>query len=217
MQILFRLRSTRGAAAGAALLALLTGCGSRPAGPPRHHYIGLDTSASFRRGLSGAATLSAQRSGELNPNTDQLTVFRVDSRTEEIFNNHPPDDSDEIQATVVREAASLAHQRGTFSDRFWTEIAARASADSMPVTVDYFTDGDLDDDSPAARAALTAAARRLAANPHVVRVCLFGVERRNKAMLYACFQSLGPARFRLYGPTEMTPANVSRSLDNLTH
>lgn len=181
----------------------------RPDHANLHDYTGLDTSAGFRPRLSAAAVLCAQRAGQMDSACDQLTIFRVDNHTQEVYDNPPPADPDDAQATIAREAAAVPPRGGTYPARFWTEVARRAETDTGPVLVDFFTDGDNDDMTPAARTAIAAAARRLAANPHVAQVCLYGVSRENRAALHALFAPLGERRFHLFGPTEMTPDAIS--------
>lgn len=189
---------------------ILAGCG-RPHSLGLHDYTGLDTSVGFRPHLSSTAVLCAQRSGQMDPATDQLTIFRVDDRTQEIYDNPPPADPDDAQATITREAISASPHRGTYPALFWTEVAKRAEADTVPVLVDYYSDGDNDDMTPAARTAIAAAAQRLAANPHVVQVCIYGVTQQNRAALHDLFAPLGERRFHLFGPTEMTSDTISRT------
>src|SRR5207244_2964612 len=76
-----------------------------------------------------------------------------------------------------------APARGTRPAHFWTTVADRAASAAGPVLIVYLTDGEIDDHSPEAMGALRAAIDRLAANPLVRCVALWGVTPATRAEL----------------------------------
>lgn len=206
-------------AAGIAVVALLIGGCGEPAPTtsrgvvPRscHLYAGLDTSASWRPYLGVSATLCSRQALRLDPNHDRLTLYRLDSSTREFSDDFAPQSGDRLQRTIVTEAASLSGTRGTFPARFWTAVSKRAEGDRGTVVIEIFSDGDNDDQTARSSSAIKAAAHRLAANPHVAGVWVFGAQARNWAALRGEFAPLGD-RFHLCGPTEMTLERVASAV-----
>lgn len=214
-------------AAGLAALALIAGgCGHpAPSASPTlsmspaggagvsscHVYAGLDTSASCRAYLGLSATLCTRQALGLDPDRDRLTLYRLDSTTHEFFDAYAPESGDRLQRTIVTEVSSVSGTRGTFPALFWTAAAARAEADAGPVTVEIFSDGDNDDQTAESAATIRAAARRLAANPRVSGVWVFGAEPRNWATLRAAFAPMGD-RLHLCAPPDMTVDRVNEAL-----
>ena len=199
-----------------ALALLAGGCGQPPssassAAGAHHLYVGLDTSGSWRPYLGVSASLCAQQAVGLNPDRDKLTLFRMDSSTREFSNGSAPESTEQIQQVIVAEVNSTSATRGTFPARFWAAAAERAESDSGPVTVEAFSDGDNDDLSAKSLSAMKAAARRLAVNPHVSGVYIFGAEPRNWAILRGEFAPLGN-RLHLISPPELTADRVAAAL-----
>lgn len=211
-----------------ALSALASGCGpdrpaiqaaSVPSGKPagRHVYLGLDTSASWRSCLGVSATLCARTALRLDPNHgDRLTLYRLDSSAREFCDGPAPESGDRLQRTIITEVQSVSQTRGTFPARFWTAVAERAQADASSVAIGSvaigcFSDGDNDDQTAAAQTEIRRAARRLAANPRVVSISIWGAAPRNWAALRAEFAPLGD-RFHLCPPPEMTLDRVAHDL-----
>lgn len=201
-------RPTIPSAASSGSASLVNGNDS---GRPRHLYAGLDTSASWRPHLGVSAMLCARQALGLDPDHDRLTLYRLDSTTREFFDDPAPESGDRLQRTIVTEVASVSETRGTFPALFWTAAAARAEADAGPVTVEVFSDGDNDDLTARSASTIRAAARRLAANPRVSGVWVFGAEPRNWAILRAEFAPLG-GRFHLCVPPDMTADRVAQAL-----
>ena len=179
----------------------------REAAPTSHLYVGLDTSGSFRPYLGVAATLCARQAMGLDPDRDRLTLYRLDSSTREFSDGPAPDSADRLQRAIVTEVQAPSDARGTFPARFWESVADRLPGDTGPVTVEVFSDGDNDDETAASAGAIRRAARRFAADPHVVSLCVFGADPRCWATLRAEFAPLG-GRFHLCSPPEMTADRV---------
>lgn len=200
---------------GLALAGLASGCGHQApvsAGRERHIYVGLDTSGSWRPYLGVSATLCTRQAMLLDPGRDKLTLYRLDSSTREFSNGPAPESGDRLQRTIVHEVASVSGSQGTFPARFWTAAAGRAAGDPGSVTVEIYSDGDNDDQTAQSVLAIQAAAQRLAANPHVTGVWVFGAEPRNWAALRAEFAPLGD-RLHLYSPTEMTGERAAAAVE----
>jgi hypothetical protein len=204
--------------AGLTVLVLVAGGCGHPASPAGnagvsfcHVYVGLDTSASWRPFLGVSATLCARQAVRLDPKRDFLTLYRLDSSTREFSNDHAPESGDKLQRVIIREVGSVSTTRGTFPAKFWTAVTTRAKADRGNVVVEVFSDGDNDDQSAQASSDIKAAARRLAANPRVSGVWIFGAEPRNWETLRADFAPLGD-RFHLCSPPEMTIDRVASAL-----
>ncbi len=182
--------------------ATLSGCAPCPPVPGVHIYAALEASAS----------LCAKQAGELDPAADQLTMYRLDDRLQEFSSGPAPDNPDALQETLNTELLATSPGRGTFPVRFWTTVATRAEADSNRVVIELYSDGDNDDETAAAKRRICAAVREISANPHVVSVCLFGVEPRNWAYWRDCLRPLG-ARSHLYSPSELSGDTLSQALE----
>ena len=203
-----------------AALALANGCGQSPVQPGapgdrgaagRHLYVGLDSSGSWRPYLGVSATLCARQALRLDPDHDHLTLYRMDSSTQEFSDGPAPESGDRLQRTIVSEVQGLSATDGTFPAHFWTTVADRADADTGPVVIETFSDGDNDDQTAQSETAIKKAAQRLAKNPQVVSVSVFGAEPRNWATLRREFTPLGD-RFHLCSPSEMTADRVASAL-----
>jgi hypothetical protein len=92
------------------------------------------------------------------------------------------------------------------------QAAEEAARTFQPIAIVFFTDGDNDDRRPQTAARIQAAARRLAANPYVVAVYIFGVKKENIARLDEEFAALGE-RFRLYPDSDLNIAPLCRRLE----
>ncbi len=210
-----------GNAGGVALLAaalLVGGCahpassGSGAGGAHSCHlYAGLDTSASWRPYLGVSATLCARQALALDPDRDFLTLYRLDSSTREFSDGPAPESSDRLQRVIVREAASVSDTRGTFPARFWNTVAGRAEGDTGTVVIEIYSDADNDDMTAQSQADICRSARRLAANPHVRGVWVFGAQPRNWSTLRREFGPLRD-RFHLCSPAEMTMQRVASAV-----
>lgn len=193
----------------AALTAMgLTGC-DRPAPTAlrEHLYVGLDMSSSVA-GRQGAFTLLTEDLARpLVPGQDLLTLYSVSRRTESFYDQPVEGGTDGLEGAIVvqvqksRRAADATRHGGTFPAAFWTEVAQRAAADPSQTTVVLFSDGDNDDMTPGAQAAIQGAARALANNAHVTGVAFYGVNSENMTPLRHTFAALG-GRLHLYGPQE---------------
>lgn len=201
------------------VLALAAGCGQTTPEPPRkpvlvsgqHLYAGLDSSLSWRSRLGVSATLCARQTMNLDPNQDKVTLFRVDRQTEEFFDDSAPESGEELQATIIRQLQKNPTTSGTYPAVFWKEAADRAEGDSGPVTIELFSDGDNDDQEAASLADIRRSAHRLAGNPHIAGVWVFGAARENWAVLRSEFAPLGN-RFHLCVPSEMTVEKVAEAV-----
>lgn len=197
-----------------AWLSALSGCAPPTPGPGTglHVFAALDASASWRPGLAATASLCAQQAGELNPAADQLTLYRLDDRLQEFSSGPAPDDPDTIQQTLNTQLLAVSPGRGTFPARFWTTVANRAQTDHCPAVIELFSDGDNDDQTAQSKHAICGAVRKLAANPRVRSVCLFGVQPRNWAYWRDCLRPLGD-RAHLFSPTELSSDIVTHALE----
>ena len=192
------------ALAAAGIAATLSGCGRAPA-PKTHLYVGLDMSGSVIRRQGAFALLTEDLARPLVPGQDWLSLYRVCRRTETFYDQPVEGGTDGLEDVIVAEAQKSRRQGGqppgTFPAAFWTEVARRAAEDPSRSEIVLFSDGDNDDMTSAAREALGAAARALAANPHVVGVAFYAVNPDNMAALRRTFGGLGD-RLHLYGPQE---------------
>ena len=200
---------------------LLAGC-DRPAIIPAKHadadsagihlYEGLDRSDSYRPHLSGAVSLCAGQAGLLDPGTDALTLYSLDRQAREVSDGPASDDPDAVQHTLVTQVKNVPSQGGTFPAKFWTAVAERAAADPKTVVIGLYSDADNDDETAASGTAICIAAQKLADNPHVATVSVYGVDPDNRAALRHLFAPLGD-RLHLYGATEMTADAAAQAVD----
>ena len=200
-----------GCLALAALGPLLAGCAPR-AVARRHLFAGFDTSGSMRPRLAAAAATGARLAGRLDPDRDELTLYRVERDTQELRDGPAPDSGTAMQQEVVAELARPAARPGTFPVRFWAEVARRIRAERRPAAVVLFSDGDNDDGQPEAAQAIRAAAADLSANPAVRLVAVCGVSPENRAALRAEFAPLGD-RFELLDLSETDVERLAGQVD----
>jgi hypothetical protein len=214
-----RFKSALAAAAIVGLIVTLMGCSRTPGPLSRvHAYVGIDTSSGTRPRLAAFAALAARLAGgRLEPDRDQLTLLTVCDTTREFSDGPAPESQTVIQQTIVRAVQTPPAHRGTRPALFWSEVARRVDAETASrVVVVLLSDGDNDDMTPDSRAAIRAAAKRLAASDHVAAVAVIGVNPENRACLRDCFAPLGD-RFWLQGPTEMDIDAVLCRIDNGSH
>lgn len=149
---------------------------------------GVDASGSTRDGLlAQGAFWSRKIVARLDPARDYLSVYRVDRQTHEITSGPAPTSARRFSRDLVREVRSENEQGGTYPAAFWQQAAQEAQASSLPVIVYFFSDGDNDDQSARGLEQLRVATRRLAANPKVRAIYLFGIESGNRTPLRAAF------------------------------
>lgn len=205
-------------AVGVARLAIalcglsLYGCGAQPSGPGVSILAGFDTSGSMRPRLAAAALAGSRLAGRLDPDRDTLTLYRVDRETQEFHDGPAPDSGAGLQREIVTALGREPARPGTFPALFWAEMARRAKAETHPVAVILFSDGDNDDQRPGAAQAIRRAAADMAANPRITSVAVCGVSPGNRAALREAFAPLG-GRFELLNLSE---ADVQRLADRTT-
>lgn len=162
--------------------------------------VGFDRSGSYRAYLGGAIAAGSSLTADLDADT-RLACYALDTQTTELYDNPPPESSDELAGIVTEKLRHLPAAQGTHPASFWTVAAQRAEEGNALTAVALYSDGD-DDAVPASQAQIRAAARRLAQNRNVVFVAIYGVNPDNRAALNAAFAPLGRDRFHLYGPQE---------------
>lgn len=181
------------------------GCAAAPrraAGPDHWIIAGWDTSGSNRRRLAAEVRAGAGLIRRFEPSRTRLSCFRVDAVCTEFFDNLPPEGLERLLGMLVKALREPALARGTKPAPFWTAAAERAEEAACPTLVIYHTDGEIDDHSPVAMRALRAAVARLAANPRVRRVALWGVTPASRAELRREFAPLGD-RLEIRGEDDM--------------
>jgi hypothetical protein len=199
------------AAAFAITVGTLIGCSRPTSAPTRAHVmVGFDTSKGDRQLLASAVLATTRLTRQLQLDRDRLTLFRMDRETREFFDQEVPHSTRALQRTIVSAVEDAPRVSGTFPTKFWSITANRAAQDEQPTAVILFSDGD-NDATPDATGTLRAAAQKLAANPNVAVVAVYGALPTNWAWLRDCFQPLGD-RFRLAGPTDL---NVGPLADRL--
>ncbi len=190
-------------------LALLDGCGSRQRLTPVASFVGVDASVSTRHCQPAYVALISGYTGRLEPDCDHLTIYRVERQTFEIFDDRAPGNQEAMQARMVAQLRKHPREDGTYPALFWKTVAERAEHASGKVLVTLYSDGDNDDQTETARETIRAAARRLAANPHVVAVAICGVNPDNRAALRRLFQPCGD-RLLLFGPDQLDQNTLHR-------
>ena len=211
-----------------AVVATVAGLGifalsRRSPAPPRGPVgvlVGLDASDSVRAQhegqsplLGASVNLVAQLGETLDPNRDRLTVFRVDSQTQEFYDAKAPRDPEAFHHTVIQRMKPRPRRGGTFPARFWAEVARRAQGASRPVAVLYAGDADNDDFTAAALDAMRRAGLALGKNPRVAAVYICGANPKNWAGLRRVFAPLGD-RLHLQAPSEMDVTPLVAGLED---
>lgn len=184
---------------------------------------GIDTSDSEReKDASGGSRLGrgiallAKLGARLDQNRDHLTVFRVDREAREFYDQLAPKSREKFQWRLISETQTPAQQSGTLPYKFWTEAAKRADQSESPVAVCLFSNGDCDDLSDAAHAELRQAAQKLAQNPRVVSVRIYGAESKNWASIKEDFAPLGD-RLQVQNPGDMDAEPLLSELEEARH
>lgn len=170
---------------------------------------GIDTSGSEReKNANGASNMGrgiallAKLGARLDSDRDDLTVFRVDRETLEFYDQLAPQSREKFQWRLINQTKDAAPKGGTIPWKYWDKAADRAALSKVPVIVCLFTNGDCDDLSEAAHLSMRQSAQKLADNPHVVAVYVFGAQAKNWNAVKDDFAILGE-RLHVQNPDEM--------------
>jgi len=205
------------AALAAALTPMAAGCSSHGAKhAQRHVIIAFDTSASWSPHLAESARVCLRIASDLDPDTDRLTLYRVDRSTDEFFDGRVPDSSDALQAILVRELSPKPSAAGSRPESFWGTVAERAQTDPGRTSVVFFSDGDVDFPGHATTETIRSASLALSRNKRVGRVCVLGASRGNWAYLRSDFASLGD-RLVLSTPSGLSSGTSEQCLPANDH
>lgn len=187
--------------------------------------VGLDASQSVRQPLPGGATqlgrsraALARLGASLNTVTDYLVVTRVDRQVNEFYAQAAPEGYESFLRLLLNHSQKPASRPGTFPAKFWRRAAAQAAdAQTVPgraIAVVYYGDADNDDLTPSARAQIAAAARKLASNPRVFGVWVFGAKPENWDDLRTLFAPLR-GRFHLAARDQLAPQPLLDQIDRV--
>lgn len=161
--------------------------------------IGFDVSESNRDRLPDqvrlAMALIRQRGAA------RVILYRVGWDTEEFHRGEPPSRRDALQHLLVGHLAPAAARRGTRPARFW-DLAARDALNRGRYTVVLLSDGQNDDQSAAGLVSLRSSIHRLAQNPRVRKVCVWGAEDRTRVELRRQLAPIGEERLEVSGFTD---------------
>lgn len=164
--------------------------------------IGIDTSGSARPKLGEYVLHASRFTAHLEPNTDNLSLFRVDFETQEFYHDKVRGGREAALKRFLADVARQPERNRTLPETFWKNAAQQSDGATQPVCVLYFSDGDNDDMRAESRQALLVLGSRLAANPQIVSVQFVGVKAANRLYWEQCFAALGK-RLILSGENEM--------------
>lgn len=197
MTLLSISRKARFAQAGVAAVALaaaafgLHGYGRPPkAVPGVQAFVGIDDSVGVEPHLGQETNLLAALNGHLDPDRDRLTLLRVNFVTTEFFDDPAPESGGQLRDLLAYTFHARPAHHGTRPSLFFDEVARSASWRAGPCVVVLLGDGDQDFASPQEEAALRAAGRALADNPHVKDVVICGISPANRAAWHRRFSAL---------------------------
>ena len=202
-----------------ALVCCLAGCNAGHSNSPSlglHLYGGLNTSSSDRKELAWFAQQSAKLMQQMQRGKDHITLFRLDSDTQEFMDGDVGASMEQTQYQLAAQLKPISKRDNTFEDTFWAQVANRAQRDSGPVVVILWTDGFIEGSTPARQARLREAVKRLAKAPHLSGVAIVGAKpatwarlRKDLAPLQA---RLGADRFLISSDTDTNSAPLTRLL-----
>jgi hypothetical protein len=138
------------------------------------------------------------------PGRDRVTLYRLDRSAAEFYDAAAPASLERLQDLLVRELEDRPARSGTRPAEFWQAAADRADRARSPLVVLLLTDGGNDDRTPDGLAALREAVERLARNPRVRRVCVWGVLPGQRAEVRADLAPLGD-RLEVRGLEDVDP------------
>lgn len=179
--------------------------------PPVTVIAGFDTSGSNRGTLNAQTGAAAGFLRQLDSDRDRLVAYRVDRSCEEFYDSRLPEGLESLMGILLSGVEREAARPGTRPASFWNVCLERISRSREAVAVLLLTDGQVDDQSPAARAAIKRAADRLARNKRVKRVAIWGVTPPNRELIRRLMGVLGD-RLELRGPEDMTASELLQAL-----
>ncbi len=136
----------------------------------------IDSSASWRKaGLGKSIIAAAKLSSQLDPNKDRLTLYRVDERLNEFYDQAPLSRK-EAMLTIARHVGRTSAYSGTYPAAYWREVARRALQEQGLIIICLWSDGDNDDMAASSRLVIQQAAQKLASNPRVIGVFVLGAK-----------------------------------------
>jgi hypothetical protein len=167
----------------------------------------VDRSRSAQEGLPASIEAACSLAVQLQPNRDRLTLYRVERGADPFYDDPPFASREPLQALFIKELSVPPRLNRTFPEAFLRQAADDARNWRGPVLIAFFWDGGNDDGSAHGLSAYRAAIRRLAANPRVRGVGIFGVRRQNWAGVKRGFAPLGE-RLEIHPLEEMSPASL---------
>jgi hypothetical protein len=182
-------------ALGASTL-VATGC-SNPSDTviSKNVIVGLDASGSARPSLGAYAALTVGVTESLTPDTDTLSLYRVDREAHLFSTGKVNGESEALLRTITAEVKPLSVNTRTFPATFWQEAAGQVMRSKTDTYIYFFTDGDNDDFRPTSHKAMQTAAKQMAGVKNLKAVVICGVQRGNWE---AIRKDLAPLRNRLY-------------------
>ena len=190
--------------------------GSRSSSRPLHLYGGINTSLSARPQLARFAHQETQLALRMQRGQDRLTLFRLDSDTQEFTDGVVNASMEQTQRQLAAQLGRVSKHDNTYEDEFWSAIYQRARKDTGPVIVILWTDGYNEGATPARRARLRKTVKRLAKVSHLSGVAIVGAKpatwARLRADLAPLQSRLGSDRFLICSDTDADIAPLARLL-----
>ena len=207
--------------------SLLTGCSTTPSpGTPAapgaaagtgaiHLYFGADTSGSFQPHLPEITDLLLKIIRFLTPGRDHLTVLKLDSDCEEVFDGFVPESGETFEPVLISAFNKVPVHSGTHPEAFFDEVVQRAAQQQGPCAVVFGSDGDFDGVPEAGKPAIDQAAKALAADSKVRAVILVGIMSENRHYWRKHFSALDRSRRLFFLNLDAnTAAGISDILDS---
>jgi len=177
-----------------------------------HVFLVIDRSGSNHDSIDGSIAAAAQIAASMNPATDTVTCFAMDSEVVEIYDQAAPEDAETFRDAVAPVLQKEPARPGTYPARMWVQVAAHVRAERLPCAVCLFWDGD--DDGPIqAHASALWAFTDMAGIPSLTGLTVYGIAPRNRAALRALGAPLG-GRLHLYSADAIDTAPLLADLES---
>lgn len=176
---------------------------------------GLDASFSHRKALPGALNDYSEAASSL-PGGGFVTLYRIDSTCQEVYNGPKPLGSEEFATSLVPRLSARATRDNTYLQILSAAISSRLATASGPTVIAISTDGFSEGMSRHDHDQLSKAVSTWAKNPKVVGIFVTDVNPRCMSVMRHDFEGAGPKlsitpdRLDSHGLVELFKRGASR-------